>query len=126
MSDFKWYILKTKTNCEKKAKKVIETVIQTKKMEDRIQTVLIPEKEVVEISKGKKVTRSKKIYPGYIFLQMKLSPELWHAIKSAPAVSHFVGGSKSEPRELPADQLEMVEQKIKVEAENPETKVSFF
>lgn len=125
MQDFKWYIIKAKTNCEAKAKFAIESIIKVKKMENEIKEVLIPEKEVVEISKGKKVVRSKKIYPGYIFLQMKLSPELWHVIKGASSVSHFVGGTRTRPREVPAEQLQMIEQKIKDGTENPQTKVNF-
>ncbi|MGI9548933.1 MAG: transcription termination/antitermination protein NusG [Bdellovibrionales bacterium] len=125
MEDFKWYILKTRTNCEARAKSVIETIIKTRKIEDQVKEVLIPERDVVEISKGKKVTRAKKIYPGYIFLQMKLSDDLWHAIKSAPNVSHFVGGTKSKPKEIPSEQLETIEQKIKDGVENPQTNITF-
>jgi len=125
MEDFKWYILKTRTNCEAKAKSIIETIVKTRKIEDQIKTVLIPQRDVVEVLKGKKITRAKKIYPGYIFLQMKLSDDLWHAIKSAPNVSHFVGGSKSKPQEVPSEQLEAIEQKIKDGAENPQTKMAF-
>ncbi len=125
MEDFKWYIVKTRTNCEAKAKSVIETIIRTRQIEDKVKKVLIPERDVVEISKGKKVTRAKKIYPGYIFLQMRLSDDLWHAIKSAPNVSHFVGGTKSKPKEVPFEQLETIEQKIKDGTENPQTKITF-
>lgn len=126
MEDFKWYILKTKTNCEMKAKSVIESTVRNKKMEDQLQKVLIPETDVVQILKGKKVTRSRKMYPGYIFLQMKLSPDLWHAIKDSANVSHFVGGTKSHPREVPANQLETIEKKIQDGVENPQTTASFF
>ncbi len=125
MEDFKWYILKTRTNCEAKAKSVIETIIKTRKIQDRVKTILVPKRDVVEISKGKKVTCAKKIYPGYIFLQMKLSDELWHVIKSAPNVSHFVGGTKSKPKEVPSEQLDIIEQKIKDGANNPQTKITF-
>ena len=92
MMDFKWYILKTKTSCENRAKKMIEDLVKNKNLGDQIGEVLIPEKDVIQVVKGKKVTRSKKIYPGYIFVQMKLSDELSYAIKNVSNVSHFVGG----------------------------------
>lgn len=125
MSDFKWYVLKTKTNCESKAKLVIEKVINRQKMENQIEDILIPERDVVQIVKGKKVTRSKKIYPGYVFLKMKLNDELWHAIKSAANVSHFVGGTRAKPREVPESQLKTIKQQITEGVENPQTQVDF-
>ena len=54
MENLKWYVLKTKTNCEGRAKQMIEDLIKTKNLKDQIGEVLIPEKEVIQILKGKK------------------------------------------------------------------------
>ena len=125
MENFKWYILKTKTNCENRAKSVIERAVKTRKLEDQVKEILIPERDVVQVVKGKKVTRSKKIYPGYIFIQMNLGGKLWHVIQNSANVSHFVGGERDKPLEVPPEQLEAINQKIEESAESPAAQISF-
>lgn len=125
MTEFKWYILKTKSNCEAKARTSVENLIQRQGFSDCVKEILIPERDVVEVVKGKKVTRSKKIYPGYIFVNMQFSEKLWHAIKGATHVIHFVGGVKSQPLEVPADQLDVVNRKIEDSVRNPQAQVTF-
>ena len=122
--DLKWYILKTKTNCEARAKHMIEELVRNEKLEGSIQEVLIPEKDVIQVLKGKKVKRSKKIYPGYIFVQMKLTDELSYKIKTVSNVSHFVGG-RFKPMEVPPEQLQIIDQQIKESSANPEAEISF-
>lgn len=124
MSDFKWYILKTKTSCENRAKQMIEDLVKTKNLKNQIGEVLIPQKDVIQVLKGKKVTRSKKIYPGYIFVQMKLSDQLSYTIKSVSNVSHFVGG-RFKPMEVPKEQLEVIDKQIKESSANPQAQISF-
>ncbi len=124
MEDFKWYILKTRTNCEARAKQMIEELVKTKNLGDQIGDILIPERDVIQVVKGKKVTRSKKIYPGYIFVQMKLSEQLSYTIKTLSHVSHFIG-SRFQPVEVPKEQLDVIGQQIEESLANPQAQVSF-
>ena len=124
MEDLKWYVLKTKTSCEARAKRMIEDLIKTKNLKDQIGEVLIPEKEVVQVLKGKKVTRSKKIYPGYIFVKMKLNDELSYLIKSITNISHFVGG-RFKPMEVPPEQLKVIDQQMEESSANPQAQITF-
>ena len=124
MQELKWYILKTKVNCEERAKQMIKDLIEKKSLQDKIGDVLIPERDVIQVIKGKKVTRSKKIYPGYIFVQMDLSDELAYFIKHLTNVSHFVG-NRLQPLEVPKKQLEMIDKQIKEASAHPQAKVSF-
>ena len=124
MQDFKWYILKTKTSCEGRAKQMIEDLVESKNLKEQIGEILIPEKDVIQIVKGKKVVRSKKIYPGYIFVQMKLNDELSYAIKNVSGVSHFVGG-RFKPTEVPKEQLKVINQQIEESSANPQAQISF-
>ena len=124
----KWYIVKTKTNCEFRARDSIEKLIKTHHLEDFIKNVLIPEKAVVEVVKGKKVTRSKKLYPGYVFVQMCLTDQVWHLIKGISNVAGFVGADKNKkgfPAEVPAQQIEDIQSKVKEDFKSPLAKVSF-
>ena len=125
MSEAKWYILKTKTNCEARAKLSIEKIVKLHDVSDQVEQVLIPEREVVEVVKGKKVNRAKKIYPGYTFIKVNLSNDLWHLLKKSASVIHFVGGSRAQPFEVPAEQLEMVNQKVQESVDNPQAQITF-
>ncbi|MBC6415803.1 MAG: transcription termination/antitermination factor NusG [Bdellovibrionales bacterium] len=120
----KWYILKTKTRCEARAKHMIEEMVKNEKLEGAIQEILIPEKNVIQVLKGKKVKRSKKIYPGYIFLKMKFTNELSYKIKNLTNVVHFVG-KRLKPLEVPPEQLKVIDQQIEKSSENPESEISF-
>ena len=122
--DFKWYIVKTKTNCEFKAKGAIQSLVQDHKLSDKIQEILVPEKEVVEVVKGKKVTRPKRFYPGYVFIQMRLTNQLWHLIKNASSVVNFVG-KQGLPTEVPEEQIEAITTQVQEDSASPGAKVTF-
>ena len=124
VQDFKWYVLKTKTSCEGRAKQMIEDLVESKNLKDQVGEVLIPEKDVIQVIKGKKVTRSKKIYPGYIFVQMKLSDELSYVIKNVANVSHFVGG-RIKPLEVPKEQFQIIDQQMEESSAHPQAQISF-
>ena len=122
--NLKWYIIKTKANCEAKAKESIRRLMQDRHLAAQVGDILIPEKEVVEVVKGKKVIRSKKIYPGYVFIQMHLTNNLWYLIKSASNVVNFVG-KQGQPVEVPLEQVESITHQIEKDIANPQVKVSF-
>ncbi len=122
--DFKWYIVKTKTNCEFKAKTAIQRLAKDHRLSSELKNILIPEKDVMEVSKGKKVIRPRKFYPGYVFIQMRLTNHLWHLIKSASNVVNFVG-TQGKPTEVPAQQISAITNRIEEDVEHPHSKVSF-
>ena len=122
----KWYIIKTKTNCEFRAKDSIQNLVKTHQLGSYVGDILIPEKDVVEVVKGKKITRSKKFYPGYVFVQMYLTDRVWHLIRGVSNVVSFVGGGKKGlPPEVPPNQIEAIQSQVKGGLESPEVKVSF-
>jgi len=122
--NLKWYIVKTKVNCEVKAKEAIGRLVQDRHLKSQVGDILIPEKEVIEVVKGKKVTRLKKIYPGYVFVQMNLTNNLWYLIKSVSNVVNFVG-SQGHPVEVPLEQVQSITHQIEKGMEHPQIKVSF-
>ena len=123
-NDFKWYIIKTKTNCEFKAREAIQRIAKDHHIEEQLKDILIPEKEVVDVVKGKKVTRPRKFYPGYVFIQMRLTDRLWHLIKSASNVVNFIG-KQGMPAEVPAQQIEAITHQIEETATHPHESISF-
>lgn len=121
----KWYIINTQTGCEATAKSAIEERVRTQKMEQFFGDILIPAESVVELVKGQKKTRSKKFFPGYMFVQMVLNDETWHLVKHSSKVTGFVGGAKTRPPEVPEAEVFRVTQQIAGVAEKPKAKVKF-
>lgn len=120
----KWYIVNTQTSCENIAKSAIEERIRTMKMEPMFGSVLIPAENVVELVKGQKKEKSRKFFPGYIFVQMYLNDETWHLVRNSSKVTGFVGG-KTRPPEVPEAEVLRVTQQMSGSAEKPKPKVKF-
>ncbi len=118
-----WFIVNTQTSCEHVAKAAIEERIRSKKMDEFFGDILIPSENVVALVKGQKTTRTKKFFPGYIFVQMMMNETTWHLVKGASKVSGFIGGSK--PQAVPAHEVERVTQQMVEGAEAPKAKVNF-
>lgn len=120
----KWYIVNTQTSCENVAKTAIEERIKALKMEKYFGQVLVPAENVVELVKGQKREKSRKFFPGYIFVQMVLNDETWHLVRNASKVTGFVG-SKNRPPEVPEAEVLRVTQQMAGIAEKPKPKVKF-
>jgi transcriptional antiterminator NusG len=123
--DKKWYIVNTQTGCEQTAKTAILERIKSHKMEKHFGDILIPSENVVELVKGQKKERSRKFFPGYIFVNMYLNDETWHLVKHSSKVSGFVGGGKTRPPEVPENEVLRVTQQMQGLAEKPKHKVKF-
>jgi transcription termination/antitermination protein NusG len=121
----KWYIINVQTSSENTAKNAIEERIKTTKMESFFGEILIPAENVVELVKGQKTTKSRKFFPGYIFVQMFLNDQTWHLVKNASKVTGFVGGAKTRPPEVPEAEVMRVTQQMAGVAEKPRTKINF-
>ena len=91
----KWYIVQTLTGQEDKVKSRIETTVEELGLKDRILRVLVPEEETVEIRGDKRVERKRKMYPGYVFVEMILDEDTWYKIRSTAGVARFIGGKTS-------------------------------
>ena len=122
----KWYIVNTQTGCEQTAKTAILERIKSQKMEKHFGDILIPAENVVELVKGQKKERSRKFFPGYIFVNMDLNDETWHLVKHSSKVSGFVGGTaKTRPPEVPEHEVVRVTQQMQGLSEKPRAKVKF-
>ncbi|MFH1223197.1 MAG: transcription termination/antitermination protein NusG [Pseudomonadota bacterium] len=93
----KWYIVYVKTGQEIKAKEQLEAKIKANPRPGDFGHVLVPAENVVEISKGKKRTASRKFFPGYMLVQMVMNEENWHCVKATSKIVGFVGGNTNPP-----------------------------
>jgi transcriptional antiterminator NusG len=97
----KWYVVHTYSGFENKVKKSLEERVKQEGLQDQFGETLIPTEQVVEMVKGEKKTSKRKVFPGYILVNMEMTDATWHLVKGTPKVTGFVGSAKS-PRDVPA------------------------
>ena len=95
----RWYVLHVYSGSEKKVAESIREQAALKNIEDKIQEVIVPTEEVVEVRKGTKVNAEHKFFPGYVLIKMEMSDEYWHIVKNTPRVTGFLG-SRNKPQPI--------------------------
>jgi transcriptional antiterminator NusG len=90
----KWYVVRAISGQEKKIKQYIEVEISRLKLNDFVSQVLIPTEKVIQIRNGKKTTKERSFYPGYVLIEANLSGEIPHIIKNITGVIGFLGETK--------------------------------
>jgi len=124
----RWYVIHTYSGYEKKVKTNLEHRIETMGMEDKIFQVLVPEEDEIEIRGGQRVTVQKKVFPGYVLVEMILDPDSWFVVRNTPGVTSFVGGgnipgSRNEPVPLEEHEVKQILRQMGVET--PKYRVAF-
>ncbi|PSR05358.1 MAG: transcription termination/antitermination factor NusG [Bacteroidetes bacterium SW_10_40_5] len=89
--NFKWYVVKALSGQEKKVKQFIEAELELENLQDYVKQILIPMEKVVQLQKGKKVTKERNFYPGYILVETILNAEVETCIKNVNGVVNFLG-----------------------------------
>src|SRR6266849_4754620 len=123
-SSKKWFIIHTYSGFEQKVADSLRSRAEAFGFAPQIGQLLIPTEEVVELRNGKKVTSKRLLYPGYVLVEMDMDDELWHAVKSTPRVTGFVGGG-DKPVPLTADEVNSVLYRQSSSAERPRPKMTF-
>lgn len=98
MAEAKWYVVHTYSGYENKVKANIEKTIENRKLQDQILEVSVPLEDVIEIKNGKEKTVQRKMFPGYVLLNMYMNDDTWYVVRNTRGVTGFVGpGSKPVP-----------------------------
>jgi len=97
MSAAKWYVLHVYSGFEKKVAETIKDKAQKQGLEGKIEEILVPMEEVVEVKRGQKVNTERKFFPGYVLAKLDLDDNVWHVIKDTPKVSGFLGAGGNKP-----------------------------
>ena len=93
-----WYVVHTYSGYENKVKDTLEKSVENNGMQDLIKEIRVPVEEVVEIKNGKRRTVQRKVFPGYVLVQMIMTDETWYVVRNTRGVTGFVGpGSKPIP-----------------------------
>ena len=105
--DLNWYAFHVLSGHEKKVKLYIENEIRHNGLEEKIEKILIPSEEITEMKDGKKRTRTKIMFPGYMLIRMAFDKETRHLVLNTPGVTNFVG-QNNEPTPLKQDEAERI------------------
>ncbi len=124
----KWYVVRTTGGKEKKIKEYIENEIAHYKMESYLAQVLIPTERVYQIRKGKKISKERNFFPGYVLIEAALVGELPHIIRNIPNVIGFLGTEKGgEPTPMRLSEVNRILGKVdELAASDEEITVPFY
>jgi transcriptional antiterminator NusG len=117
-----WYVIHTYSGYENKVKANLEHRIESMGVEDQIFQVLVPMEEEIEIKNGQRQTVNKKVFPGYVLVEMAMSDESWYVVRNTPGVTSFVG-SGNRPTPLVEGEVKKILKQMGVEA--PKFKLQF-
>ena len=101
----RWYVIHTQSGYENKVRKNLEARVASMNLEESILDIVIPMEDVVEFRNGKKVTVSKKMFPGYLLVRCWLNDQSWNAIRETPGIVNFVGAA-GKPSSLKRKEVE--------------------
>jgi len=117
-----WYVIHTYAGYEHKVKANLEHRIRTMDVQDKVFRVVIPTEEEIEIRDGQKKAVQKKVFPGYVLVQMIMDERSWYVVRNTPGVTGFVGMG---PRPTPLSRKEFQAIFRRMQAEEPRIKVGF-
>jgi transcriptional antiterminator NusG len=117
-----WYVVHSYSGYENKVKKNLEHRIESMNMQNKIFQVVVPTEEEIEIKEGHRRRTKKRVFPGYILVQMILDEESWYVVRNTPGVTGFVSAG-SKPAPLRSDEADKIFKRM--EAEAPKIKISF-
>lgn len=101
MSEKKWYVVNTYSGHENKVKEKLDMRINSMDMTENIFRVVVPEQKEIDIKDGVKKEKIKKMFPGYILVEMIMSDEAWYIVRNTPGVTGFIGSSGKGAKPIP-------------------------
>ncbi|HXF42710.1 MAG TPA: transcription termination/antitermination protein NusG [Pyrinomonadaceae bacterium] len=124
-----WYFIHTYSGHERKVEESLQARIRDMELGDKITSVLLPTETVVEMRGGKKIESKRMFYPGYVLVEIecdekgKIPDEVFHAIRSTPKVTGFLGGKNPTP--LSKEEVDQIVHNIEEATEKPKPKYTF-
>lgn len=120
-----WYVVHTYSGYENKVKANLEKRVESMEMTDKIFRILVPVEEETEIKNGKSKSVVKKVFPGYVLVEMVMTDDSWYVVRNTPGVTGFVGsaGAGSKPTALLPEEVEAILRQMGVE--EPKAEIDF-
>ena len=117
-----WYVVHCYSGYENKVRHNLEQRLETMGMKDKIFDIVVPTEEEIEVKEGKRRTVERRVFPGYILVNMIMSEESWYVVRNTPGVTGFVGMGNQPTALRPEEVAQIIK---RMEAEAPRIKVTF-
>jgi transcriptional antiterminator NusG len=117
-----WYAIHTYSGYEEKVAESIRQRAESLDMKDKIIQVLVPKEKMIEVKNGKRKVVEKRIFQGYVLVEMKMSEDAWYIVRNTPSVTGFVG-SGTEPTPISADEIDKIMKRMG--REEPKHKIDY-
>ncbi len=121
----RWYVVHAYSGMEKSVAKALQERVTRDGLQAQFGRILVPTEEVVEIKGGKKSITERRLYSGYVLVEMEMTDEAWHLVKSTPKVTGFLGGTANKPAPLPQKEVDEILMRMQEGYEKPRPKVLF-
>ena len=123
--DLRWYIVHAYSGMEKAVERNITERINRAGMQNKFGRILVPTEEVVEMRNGKRKTTERRLFPGYVFVEMVMEDDTWHLVKHTSKVTGFVGGAKNRPAPISEAEIQKVVDQVQEGSDKPRHKIEF-
>ncbi len=123
--DLRWYIVHAYSGMEKAVERNIAERIARSDMQSKFGRILVPSEEVVEMRNGTRRTTERRLFPGYVFVEMVMDDDTWHLVKHTSKVTGFVGGAKNRPAPIAEEEVRKIVDQMQEGTEKPRHKVEF-
>lgn len=124
MSKSRWYVLHVHSGFEQKVADHILDMAAKRGLSEKIEEVMIPKEEIVEVKRGQRVNTERKFFPGYVLIKMEMSDEAWHLVKSTNKVTGFLG-SGNKPSPISQKEADAIMQQVQEGVDHPRPGVSY-
>ena len=124
-SNKRWYVVHAYSGMEKAVERNLRERIDRSGLQDKFGRILVPMEEVVELKNGKKSVTERRFFPGYVLVEMEMTDQSWHLIKSTPKVTGFVGGTANKPTPITQKEVDAILRQVQEGVEKPRPKVLF-
>ncbi|MFA6492975.1 MAG: transcription termination/antitermination protein NusG [Patescibacteria group bacterium] len=117
-----WYVIHTYSGYEEQVAENLKQRVESLSMEDKIFQVLVPKEKQIEIKNGHRKTIEKRIFPGYVLVEMIVTDDSWYIVRNTPNVTGFIG-MKVRPTPMSKEEIERIQKRMGVE--EPKYKIEF-
>lgn len=121
----KWYVVHVYSGMEKSVLRALTERIDRAGLQTSFGQILVPSEEVVEMKGGQKSITERRIFPGYVLVEMDLTDDSWHLVKNTPRVTGFLGGAGNRPTPISEAEVRKILSQMEEGVEKPRPKVLF-
>jgi transcriptional antiterminator NusG len=119
-----WFVLRVASGQEDRVRRGLEARVKAKGIEERVPRILVPTETVTEIKGGRKRTIKRKIYPGYVIVEMEMDEPTWFLIRETPGVGDFIG-AHGKPEPMAQEEIDKLLGQVEKETEKPKIKIGY-